>query len=73
MLFSVWCTAGQDGYENFRSLFYDGADIFIIAFSIVDNHGENFIPSFENVTKKWFQEISQNTRNPKVVFSWGFF
>ena len=63
----MWCTAGADGYEKVRSLFYDGADIIIIAFSIADSHGEDFIPSFRNVTNKWKKEISQITKNPKVI------
>ena len=43
---SLWDTAGQDEYKQFRPLSYDQADGFIVAFSLVDRE------SFEHVVHR---------------------
>ncbi|KAA3471254.1 rac-like GTP-binding protein 5 [Gossypium australe] len=42
----LWDTAGQEDYNRLRPLSYRGADVFILAFSLISR------PSYENVTKK---------------------
>ena len=48
---SLWDTAGQDEYKQFRPLSYDQADGFIVAFSLVDRE------SFEHVASRWIKEV----------------
>ncbi|TYG56548.1 hypothetical protein ES288_D08G072700v1 [Gossypium darwinii] len=47
----LWDTAGQEDYNRLRPLSYRGADVFILAFSLISR------PSYENVTKKWLPEL----------------
>ncbi|KAB2068916.1 hypothetical protein ES319_A08G062900v1 [Gossypium barbadense] len=47
----LWDTAGQEDYNRLRPLSYRGADVFILAFSLLSR------PSYENVTKKWLPEL----------------
>ncbi|KFK37274.1 hypothetical protein AALP_AA4G235800 [Arabis alpina] len=47
----LWDTAGQEDYNRLRPLSYRGADVFILAFSLISK------PSFENIAKKWVPEL----------------
>ncbi|KAL4584333.1 hypothetical protein LXL04_008932 [Taraxacum kok-saghyz] len=47
----LWDTAGQEDYNRLRPLSYRGADVFILAFSLISK------ASYENVCKKWFLEL----------------
>ncbi|KAM7476232.1 hypothetical protein LguiB_023475 [Lonicera macranthoides] len=47
----LWDTAGQEDYNRLRPLSYRGADVFILAFSLISR------PSFENISKKWVPEL----------------
>ncbi|KAK5811061.1 hypothetical protein PVK06_026380 [Gossypium arboreum] len=47
----LWDTAGQEDYNRLRPLSYRGADVFILAFSLLSR------PSYKNVTKKWLPEL----------------
>lgn len=49
--FSLWDTAGQEGYARIRTLSYPKTDIFLLCFSVV-NH-----PSFVNVKDRWYVEV----------------
>nr|GMC63465.1 rac-like GTP-binding protein ARAC7 [Ipomoea batatas] len=42
----LWDTAGQEDYSRLRPLSYRGADIFVLAFSLISR------ASYENVLKK---------------------
>nr|XP_043623331.1 rac-like GTP-binding protein 5 isoform X1 [Erigeron canadensis] len=42
---------GQEDYNRLRPLSYRGADVFILAFSLISR------PSFENISKKWVPEL----------------
>ncbi|KAJ0620885.1 putative small GTPase, P-loop containing nucleoside triphosphate hydrolase [Helianthus annuus] len=42
----LWDTAGQEDYNRLRPLSYRGADVFILAFSLISK------ASYENVSKK---------------------
>ena len=53
---SLWDTAGQDEYKQFRPLSYDQADGFIVAFSLVDRE------SFEHVASRWIKEVRLETK-----------
>ncbi|XP_024023374.1 rac-like GTP-binding protein 5 [Morus notabilis] len=47
----LWDTAGQEDYNRLRPLSYRGADVFLLAFSLIS------WPSYENVSKKWIPEL----------------
>ncbi|KAL9668235.1 hypothetical protein QQ045_002613 [Rhodiola kirilowii] len=47
----LWDTAGQEDYNRLRPLSYRGADVFVVAFSLVSR------ASYENVLKKWIPEL----------------
>ncbi|GJY78920.1 Rac-like GTP-binding protein RAC2 [Tanacetum coccineum] len=42
----LWDTAGQEDYNRLRPLSYRGADVFLLAFSLISR------PSYENISKK---------------------
>ncbi|XP_064957086.1 rac-like GTP-binding protein 5 isoform X2 [Musa acuminata AAA Group] len=44
----LWDTAGQEDYNRLRPLSYRGADVFLLAFSLISK------ASYENVTKKHY-------------------
>jgi Ras family protein A len=50
---TLWDTAGQEDYAHIRPLSYEGAQIFLICFS-VDN-----MDSFENIPVKWIPEMKR--------------
>ena len=56
--FSLWDTAGQEGYARIRTLSYPKTDIFLLCFSVV-NH-----PSFVNVKDRWYVEVSCRSWRP---------
>jgi len=47
----LWDTAGQEDYNRLRPLSYRGADVFVLAFSLISR------ASYENVSKKWVPEL----------------
>nr|KYP68852.1 Rac-like GTP-binding protein 7 [Cajanus cajan] len=47
----LWDTAGQEDYNRLRPLSYRGADVFLLAFSLVSK------ASYENISKKWISEL----------------
>ncbi|KAJ4794497.1 Rac-like GTP-binding protein 2 [Rhynchospora pubera] len=57
----LWDTAGQEDYSRLRPLSYRGADVFILAFSLISR------PSYENVLKKWMPELRRFSPNVPVV------
>jgi len=57
----LWDTAGSDDYDTLRPLSYPGTDVFLICFSL-------FSPdSFENVTKKWYREITEHAPDTPII------
>ncbi|XP_042446334.1 rac-like GTP-binding protein 5 [Zingiber officinale] len=44
-------SAGQEDYNRLRPLSYRGADVFLLAFSLISK------ASYENVAKKWIPEL----------------
>jgi len=59
--FSLWDTAGQEGYARIRTLSYPKTDIFLLCFSVV-NH-----PSFVNVKDRWYVEIKHHCPNVPII------
>ncbi|KAI9198910.1 hypothetical protein LWI28_024214 [Acer negundo] len=57
----LWDTAGQEDYNRLRPLSYRGADIFLLAFSLISK------ASYENVYKKWIHELRHYAPNVPVV------
>ncbi|KAG0473431.1 hypothetical protein HPP92_015288 [Vanilla planifolia] len=57
----LWDTAGQEDYNRLRPLSYRGADIFVLAFSLVSR------ASYENVTKKWIPELHHYSPGVPIV------
>ncbi|KAK4768886.1 hypothetical protein SAY86_027036 [Trapa natans] len=47
----LWDTAGQEDYNRLRPLSYRGADVFLLAFSLISK------ASYENISKKWVPEL----------------
>ncbi|XP_065865623.1 rac-like GTP-binding protein ARAC3 [Euphorbia lathyris] len=47
----LWDTAGQEDYNRLRPLSYRGADVFLLAFSLISK------ASYENIAKKWIPEL----------------
>ncbi|GAY38913.1 hypothetical protein CUMW_040350 [Citrus unshiu] len=52
---------GQEDYNRLRPLSYRGADIFVLAFSLVSR------ASYENVLKKWIPELQHYSPGVPVV------
>mmetsp|Transcript_20153 Transcript_20153/g.56688 ORF Transcript_20153/g.56688 Transcript_20153/m.56688 type:complete len:203 (+) Transcript_20153:106-714(+) len=59
--FSLWDTAGQEGYARIRTLSYPKTDVFLLCFSI-DNE-----PSLVNVKDRWFKEIKHHCPNAPII------
>ncbi|KAG6537353.1 hypothetical protein ZIOFF_002442 [Zingiber officinale] len=57
----LWDTAGQEDYNRLRPLSYRGADVFVLAFSLVSR------ASYENVMKKWIPELNHYAPGVPVV------
>ena len=57
----LWDTAGQEDYDRLRPLSYPQTDVFLICFSIISP------PSFENVTAKWFPEVTHYCAKVPIV------
>ncbi|KAM7516114.1 hypothetical protein LguiA_005697 [Lonicera macranthoides] len=57
----LWDTAGQEDYNRLRPLSYRGADVFILAFSLISK------ASYENVSKKWIPELKHYAPGIPIV------
>lgn len=57
----LWDTAGQEDYNRLRPLSYRGADVFVLAFSLVSR------ASYENVIKKWIPELQHHAPGIPIV------
>ncbi|THF99899.1 hypothetical protein TEA_019497 [Camellia sinensis var. sinensis] len=52
---------GQEDYNRLRPLSYRGADVFLLAFSLISR------PSFENISKKWVPELRHYAPSVPIV------
>ncbi|XP_041023066.1 rac-like GTP-binding protein RAC13 isoform X1 [Juglans microcarpa x Juglans regia] len=58
----LWDTAGQEDYNRLRPLSYRGADVFLLAFSLISK------ASFENISKKqWIPELKHYAPNVPII------
>ncbi|XP_048129407.1 rac-like GTP-binding protein RHO1 [Rhodamnia argentea] len=57
----LWDTAGWEDYNRLRPLSYRGADVFILAFSLISK------ASYENVSKKWIPELKHYAPGVPIV------
>jgi small GTP-binding protein len=57
----LWDTAGQEDYDRLRPLSYPQTDVFLVCFSIISP------ASFENISAKWFPELSHHCPNAPVI------
>ncbi|XP_078429011.1 rac-like GTP-binding protein RAC2 [Wolffia australiana] len=57
----LWDTAGQEDYCRLRPLSYRGADVFVLAFSLISR------ASYENVLKKWVPELRRFAPTVPVI------
>ncbi|XP_023908443.1 rac-like GTP-binding protein RAC1 [Quercus suber] len=57
----LWDTAGQEDYNRLRPLSYRGADVFLLAFSLISK------ASYENISKKWIPELKHYAPNVPIV------
>ncbi|XP_038679088.1 rac-like GTP-binding protein 3 isoform X2 [Tripterygium wilfordii] len=57
----LWDTAGQEDYNRLRPLSYRGADVFVLAFSLVSR------ASYENIFKKWIPELQHYAPGAPIV------
>jgi GTPase SAR1 family protein len=55
-------TTGQEDYNRLRPLSYRGADVFLLAFSLISK------ASYENVSKKARDSLSFSVNNIDVLF-----
>ncbi|XP_013598835.1 rac-like GTP-binding protein ARAC2 isoform X1 [Brassica napus] len=57
----LWDTAGQEDYNRLRPLSYRGADVFLLAFSLISK------ASYENIYKKWLPELKHYAPTIPIV------
>ncbi|XP_060672939.1 rac-like GTP-binding protein RAC2 isoform X2 [Ziziphus jujuba] len=57
----LWDTAGQEDYNRLRPLSYRGADVFLLAFSLISR------PSYENIPKKWIPELRHYAPSVPII------
>ncbi|KAJ4830612.1 Ras- C3 botulinum toxin substrate 2 [Turnera subulata] len=57
----LWDTAGQEDYNRLRPLSYRGADVFLLAFSLISK------ASYENIHKKWIPELRHYAPTVPIV------
>ncbi|PSS10201.1 Rac-like GTP-binding protein [Actinidia chinensis var. chinensis] len=57
----LWDTAGQEDYNRLRPLSYRGADVFLLAFSLISK------ASYENIYKKWIPELRHYATTTPIV------
>lgn len=59
--FSLWDTAGQEGYARIRTLSYPKTDIFLLCFSVAN------YPSYMNVKDRWHTEIRHHCPDVPII------
>eukprot|EP01088_Endostelium_zonatum_P000566 TRINITY_DN1080_c0_g5_i1.p1 TRINITY_DN1080_c0_g5~~TRINITY_DN1080_c0_g5_i1.p1 ORF type:complete len:201 (-),score=42.22 TRINITY_DN1080_c0_g5_i1:73-675(-) len=59
--FSLWDTAGQEGYQRIRTLSYPKTDIFLLCFSVGSPN------SFENVKETWLPELRHHCPQVPII------
>ncbi|KAI4356588.1 hypothetical protein L6164_000601 [Bauhinia variegata] len=57
----LWDSAGQEDYNRLRPLSYRGADVFLLAFSLISR------PSYENIKKMWVPELRHYAPSVPII------
>ncbi|CAK9863287.1 unnamed protein product [Sphagnum jensenii] len=57
----LWDTAGQEDYNRLQPLSYRGADVFLLAFSLISK------ASYENISKKWIPELRHYAPSVPII------
>ena len=57
----LWSTAGQEQFDNIRSLAYHETDIFLVCFSVVQES------SFHNIQTRWLPELQHHSPEALIV------
>ncbi|KAL4192425.1 hypothetical protein AMTRI_Chr06g194160 [Amborella trichopoda] len=57
----LWDTIGHEDYNRLRPLSYRGADVFLLAFSLISK------AIYENVVKKWIPELRQYAPDVPII------
>ncbi|KAI3697895.1 hypothetical protein L6452_30998 [Arctium lappa] len=58
---ALWDTAGQEDYNRLRPLSYRGANVFLLAFSLINK------ASYENIYRKWILELRHYAPSVPIV------
>lgn len=58
---SIWDTVGQEKYSTMNKSFYQGSDIAILTYSIIERR------SFEELKTKWLPQIRDNTKKDIIL------
>ena len=61
VILQIWDTAGQERYKAITSMYYRGAEVAVIVYSI-DDEG-----TFKEADS-WFQELQKYTEKPPLIF-----
>ncbi|XP_057374986.1 uncharacterized protein LOC130695935 [Daphnia carinata] len=61
ILLQLCDTAGQDDFDNLRTLCYDSTDVYVVCFSVVSP------ASFANVASRWLPEIRRHSPDTPVI------
>lgn len=61
ILLQLCDTAGQDDFDNLRTLCYDNTDVYVVCFSVVSP------ASFANVASRWIPELRQHSPDTPVI------
>ncbi|XP_050941316.1 rac-like GTP-binding protein ARAC2 [Cucumis melo] len=58
----LWDTTGKEDYSRLRPMSYRGADVFLLAFSLISK------ATYENIFKKWLPELKHYAPNVPILF-----
>jgi small GTP-binding protein len=58
---SLWDTAGQEDYDQFRPLSYPQTDVFIVCYSVISP------TSFKNMKNKWIAELNNHAPGVPIL------
>jgi Ras-related C3 botulinum toxin substrate 1 len=61
VLFSLWDTAGQEGYQRIRILSYPKTDIFLLCYSIME------MDSLSNIKTRWYEELQKHCPSVPMI------
>ena len=60
---SLWDTSGGEENDSLRPKYYSQTDVFVLVFSLV------ILGSFQNISDKWYPEISRYCPNAAIILA----